>query len=763
MRLRLTLLVLLAACGSLHAQVTGVRISTEPNTAKEGIPFTVDGQSFQGAATFLWPQGSKHTVSVNPQTTGNRPKTIYTFTGWTVIAAATTLVPDVSFIVTASPELKSVTASFLTDYEFDLVYFSCPPGPKDKCAPPGTIYVTVGSTDLGTSYIETTPLYYVPGTVLTLRASPSPGYIFTGWLVTPGFGNYPTPSFVVNYTVGAPLTVYPQFQLARPVSITLDSSPPNLQLLADRTAISGPINLEWGLGTTHTLGVLSPQDDKNGQTWVFDSWSDGGTSTHSFLVKDGYSTLPITARFVPGGRVSFLTNPPGLKLTINGRDNWPSYTFSGAAGTVYHIAAPAQQTDAQGMVNKFVSWSNGRTETQDYTQAPSDDRITANYEKLGKIVLRSSTPGITFQVNSASCGSPCTLDLSQGTSVAVSAPPSIAVADGARLDFTGWLEAASPDRTIVVGSGISTFTANYQLRYRVVGIASPLAGGTVEIQPPAADDFYDANSSLVVNAVANPGFRLRGGSPATTAASGPRLITALFDPVPYLPPAAVQSAAGETPLNAVAPGSVVSIFGLNLAAGTQGGPSSPLVQTLLNVTVRIGDRLLAIFFVSPQQINVQLPFDTVANAATVTVRQEGQPDVSADFTVARNAPGLFSTGSGDRTYATATHEDGTVITPDSPARQGEVVTLLGTGFGPYDRTPPDGLLLPASATFQLVDPVVVTLAGLPADVLSAGFSTSAVGLNVVRFRMPVTGQAGGRAPVQLQVNGIWSNTVSLPN
>ena len=65
----------------------------------------------------------------------------------------------------------------------------------------------------------------------------------------------------------------------------------------------------------------------------------------------------------------------------------------------------------------------------------------------------------------------------------------------------------------------------------------------------------------------------------------------------------------------------------------------------------------------------------------------GLPDVQATFTVVRNAPGLFQ---GEHSLAVATHEDGSPVTADAPAKSGELLTFYGTGFGPAERGRPFG-------------------------------------------------------------------------
>jgi uncharacterized protein (TIGR03437 family) len=213
----------------------------------------------------------------------------------------------------------------------------------------------------------------------------------------------------------------------------------------------------------------------------------------------------------------------------------------------------------------------------------------------------------------------------------------------------------------------------------------------------------------------------------------------------------VQNAAGLTPINGVAPGSVVSIYGINLANATLAGPGSPLSQTLLNVTVTLGQQILPLFSVSPQQVNVQLPFETPTGDQVLVLHQTGQPDVNAVFTVVRNAPGLFS----------ISHGDGTPVTADSPATVGEILTITGTGFGPYDRNPPDGIAIPGGATFNLIDAVTVTTADQTFPAISSGPSFTSVGANVATFQVPPSLPPGTSVPLKVTINGVDSNQLSL--
>jgi uncharacterized protein (TIGR03437 family) len=171
-------------------------------------------------------------------------------------------------------------------------------------------------------------------------------------------------------------------------------------------------------------------------------------------------------------------------------------------------------------------------------------------------------------------------------------------------------------------------------------------------------------------------------------------VRAVFNRTPFVQPKGVVNAAGATPDAVVAAGSIVSVYGASLSEESVVGPASPMSQTLAGVTVRIGDRLVPLFFVSPDQINLQLPTDLTPATYTMTVSPFGSKDVTAEFTVARNAPGVFQRADLDKQIALAMHEDGSVVSTASPARKGELLLLYGTGFGPLNRPRLAGLAIP---------------------------------------------------------------------
>ena len=102
--------------------------------------------------------------------------------------------------------------------------------------------------------------------------------------------------------------------------------------------------------------------------------------------------------------------------------------------------------------------------------------------------------------------------------------------------------------------------------------------------------------------------------------------------------------------------------------------------------MRIGDRLLPLAMVSPEEIRAQLPSDIEVGRQTLAVRWSNKPEVTAEFEVVRNAPGLFFEDLEGRQFAVAIRENGNPIKPGDTVKPGEVLTLFGDGFRPvpYD-------------------------------------------------------------------------------
>lgn len=755
----LILFSFLLAAG-LSAQTTS---SVQIYTVPAGLQFYVDGQRFVSAATLLWPQGSKHSIRTDSFQNGNQTGVSYTSPQLT-----TNLSQQVSdpLSITADPALTWIQLAFTPNFGVSLNYFACPPGMVPAaCGSPGTVYLN------GTPFLQNGQLFVAAGSSLTVQANPNPGFVFAGWLPPLGVLSY-SQAFILTLEVNGPITLFPIFQRARPVSVTIATSPPALQVLLDRTPYYSPTTLEWGLNTTHQLGGISPQYDQQGKLWIFDSWSDGGDYSHAYTVSTGFGTINLTANFVAGTLVTFLTSPPLLPLTVDGRNNYSNYTFAWVPGSTHTVTAPPTNTDANGNTYQFDGWSNLGPATQQITAStdPAGNRYTANYKLAGAITIQSSPAGVAMQVDGEACTTPCNLARPIGATVQISAPANSTPSEGVRLDFQGWTDNASATRTLTATAKAQTLTASYKLLYQLRASSDPGNGVQWQTQPASPDLFFDAQSPVTLSAKTQPGFQflhwsgdVSGSMPSVSLVmSAPRNVIAELNPIPYIVPNGIQNSAAQTPHNTVAPGSAVAVYGVNLAADVAVAPDGKLAHTLEHVSVRVGGQVVPLFFVSPGQINVQLPSNLVDGAHTLSVHLDGKPDASETFTVARNAPGLFTTGDGSAATAVATHQDGSVISAHSPARHGEVVTIYGTGLGPYHPAPADGVAVPSNTKYPLADPVKLMNGKQQATPTWAGAAPAKIGVAVVQIKIDESFPHHANAAVKVHINNAESNTVVLP-
>jgi uncharacterized protein (TIGR03437 family) len=392
------------------------------------------------------------------------------------------------------------------------------------------------------------------------------------------------------------------------------------------------------------------------------------------------------------------------------------------------------------------------------------------YQLLGTATLNTVPQGLPLQVDGVSCDAPCTIEKDAGTSVSISAPAMRKTDSRSRLVFHGWSDSAEPNRVIALSPDSKTYTANYNSQNMLSLAANPTEGASFILTPASPDGFYDAGSLVSVTAKPAAGFRISAwsgdlsgtSSVGALALDAPRNAILSLDRVPTITSLGVRNAALGASPESVAPGSLISIFGASLAPALEIGPPSPLAQTLEGVTVRVDDAFLPLIFVSPGQINAQLPSALAVGTHTLIVRWEGRPETTAQILVARNAPGLFGNTPPDQPVGSFVRAFGQAVTVDNPARAGEIVSMLGTGLGPYVQQPPDGFLFDETAGYVLKDGVTLIVNDLTIKTLYTGRSAVAVGVDAVRFQVPENLPDSPFLPVKIRINGNESNTVLLP-
>ncbi len=255
---------------------------------------------------------------------------------------------------------------------------------------------------------------------------------------------------------------------------------------------------------------------------------------------------------------------------------------------------------------------------------------------------------------------------------------------------------------------------------------------------------------------AGPGYDLASGLGSLDAT---QFVTQWNNQPPQLSGGAVVNGAGFAAGAPVAPGSIISIFGVNLASATQNASAVPLSTTLVDARVTIGGVNAPLFFVSPLQINAQLPFEAALGNQSVIVSISGVSSNAIPVTVAAAAPGIFTYGTN---FAAAQHANFQLIGPSSPAAAGETIIVYGTGQGTaLSSTVATGAAAPSSGiAVSSGIKITATVGGVNAPVTYAGLTAGLVGLLQVNLQIP-SGLASGNYPLVITMNTTASNAATI--
>lgn len=220
---------------------------------------------------------------------------------------------------------------------------------------------------------------------------------------------------------------------------------------------------------------------------------------------------------------------------------------------------------------------------------------------------------------------------------------------------------------------------------------------------------------------------------------------------------------------AVTPGSLITIFGSQLALRVAQADTIPLSTSLGGVTVTFVSDSKSVaapmLFVNPDpssQINAQVPWDIVPPGSSATVNvvvnRDGVDSAPAPVSIGPFSPGIFASNG----RAIAVNGDGTLAWPSGiisglnthPIKVGDVMIVYATGLGAVDSAIGNGQASLDKLRQTLVKPIVM-VGGLQAEVLFSGLSPQFVGVNQLNVMIPnIT--PGDNVPIQIQLGGLTS-------
>ena len=209
---------------------------------------------------------------------------------------------------------------------------------------------------------------------------------------------------------------------------------------------------------------------------------------------------------------------------------------------------------------------------------------------------------------------------------------------------------------------------------------------------------------------------------------------------------------------AAAPGSYISIYGSGFTSTTEQASSTPFPTRLGGVTVLVNGFFAPIHFVSPNQINVQVPWElglgdgtapvsVLVNGGSTLKGTRGASPVNSTISnavaaaVGRFAPGVFA----------VTQADGQ-LTTSRAATTGDVLVIYANGLGPLQESVASGAPAPSDRLVYTVETPAVTIGGVRAEVKFSGLAPGLVGAYQVNVEVP-SGVRSGTVLLTISAGG----------
>jgi uncharacterized protein (TIGR03437 family) len=246
------------------------------------------------------------------------------------------------------------------------------------------------------------------------------------------------------------------------------------------------------------------------------------------------------------------------------------------------------------------------------------------------------------------------------------------------------------------------------------------------------------------------------------------LTTSGFTVLPWSYDAAVAPPRIDKVVNAadysqpVAPGGLVSLFGSQMSPVNLATKELPLPTALGESCLTVNGIPMPMIFVSPEQINGQLPFNVDGNS-TVTLRTPGGVSDNFYITILPAAPRIFRIGTAGPMTGLATvmrAVNNEYVTPTNPIHPQDQIVIYATGLGRTSPAVDAGKPAPSDPLPSAVIPPSVTLGDTQLDIQYAGLVPGQVGVYQINATVPAGAPQGMEIPLTVTQGGS-STTLSV--
>jgi uncharacterized protein (TIGR03437 family) len=191
----------------------------------------------------------------------------------------------------------------------------------------------------------------------------------------------------------------------------------------------------------------------------------------------------------------------------------------------------------------------------------------------------------------------------------------------------------------------------------------------------------------------------------------------------------------------VAPGGLITVFGNQLSPVNLATSEVPLPTALADSCLTVNGLPMPILFVSPNQVNAQIPFQTVGNV-TLILRTPGGTSDNYNLQILPGAPSVFQVNAPGEQNVTVPaiirNDDGGLVTDSHPIHRtgNTALVIYGTGLGQTAPAVQNGTPSPQSPLAVAISQPVVTLGGVPLPLIYFGLTPGEVGVNQINVSVP---------------------------
>jgi len=404
-----------------------VTVATSPNR----LQVSADGATAQSAPLALvWQAGSQHTIATSsPQSP--TPGIEYTFTGWSDGGA-------ISHPVTAPATTAMYTASFNTSYQ--LTTGVIPAGS-------GTVSPASGG-------------YYSPLAVVTLKATPNAGYVFSSW--TGGVANAGEAATTV--TIEGPQSVTANFAKVQPTSTTLKSSA-NPAKIGEAVTFSATVTVSGGAKPTGAVAF-------NSGTKLLKTVALSGDTASFSISTLAVGTYSITAVY-RGDATARASTSAALKQVVEKAASATSMTSSMNPSHFGQAVRFKATVVTGGKPTGTVTFSSGSTTLGKATLTGGTAILSTSALAVGSHLITASYSGdATFEASASP-------ELKQ---TVVKAPTTAKLASAKNPSESG--QAVTFTATVTSTTGSPTGTVTFKRGTTMLGSAA-LSGGVAKLETSA--------------------------------------------------------------------------------------------------------------------------------------------------------------------------------------------------------------------------------------------------------------------------------------